>query len=173
MLEADVWCRVSFQKVDFSLMPRGFCVPSRRFDGVRGARSMQGWWITLEEGKERACGHEQWWVGSSSNTFFGCDRSKWKLCSPVDVLNNVKSNWKLDKKCVWLCSNKDMHVGDWGIGSKGEWVESGLGVKYNVFNLNFAYLIPSGSGINRNPLSNTFRFTLLFEFDELKKEEAP
>lgn len=42
---------------------------------------------------------------------------------------------------------------------------AGLGVRYNVFNLNFAYLIPSGSGITRNPLSNTFRFTLMFEFD--------
>jgi hypothetical protein len=48
----------------------------------------------------------------------------------------------------------------------------GLGVRYNVFNLNFAYLIPSGSGINRNPLSNTFRFSLMFEFDELKKKET-
>lgn len=49
----------------------------------------------------------------------------------------------------------------------------GLGVRYNVFGLNFAYLIPSGSGINRNPLSNTFRFSLLFEFDKLEKKEAP
>lgn len=49
----------------------------------------------------------------------------------------------------------------------------GLGVRYNVFGLNFAYLIPSGSGINRNPLSNTFRFSLLFEFDELEKKTAP
>ncbi len=48
----------------------------------------------------------------------------------------------------------------------------GLGVRYNVFNLNFAYLIPSGSGINRNPLSNTLRFSLMFEFDKLKKEET-
>ncbi len=48
---------------------------------------------------------------------------------------------------------------------------AGLGVKYNIFNLNFAYLIPSGSGINRNPLSNTFRFSLLFEFDELQKSD--
>lgn len=46
----------------------------------------------------------------------------------------------------------------------------GLGVRYNVFNLNFAYLVPSGSGINRNPLSNTFRFSLMFEFDGQKKE---
>jgi hypothetical protein len=49
----------------------------------------------------------------------------------------------------------------------------GLGVRYNVFNLNFAYLIPSGSGINRNPLSNTFRFSLMFEFDEFKKKDEP
>ncbi len=41
----------------------------------------------------------------------------------------------------------------------------GLGVKYNIFNLNFSYLVPSGSGINRNPLSNTFRFSLIFEFE--------
>jgi hypothetical protein len=47
----------------------------------------------------------------------------------------------------------------------------GLGVRYNIFNLNFAYLVPSGNGINRNPLSNTFRFSLMFEFDELKKNE--
>lgn len=46
----------------------------------------------------------------------------------------------------------------------------GLGVRYNVFGLNFAYLIPSGSGINRNPLSNTFRFSLMFEFDKLDKK---
>lgn len=48
----------------------------------------------------------------------------------------------------------------------------GLGVRYNVFNLNFAYLVPSGSGINRNPLSNTFRFSLMFEFDGKKKDEV-
>jgi len=41
----------------------------------------------------------------------------------------------------------------------------GLGVKYNVFGLDFAYLVPSGNGQNRNPLSNTLRFSLLFDFD--------
>lgn len=46
----------------------------------------------------------------------------------------------------------------------------GVGVRYNVFGLNFAYLVPSGSGINRNPLSNTFRFSLLFDFDKLEKK---
>ena len=41
----------------------------------------------------------------------------------------------------------------------------GAGVKYNTFGLNFAYLLPSGSGVNRNPLSNTMRFSLIFDFD--------
>ena len=42
----------------------------------------------------------------------------------------------------------------------------GVGIVYNVFGLNFSYLIPSGNGVNRNPLSNTLRFSLLFNFDE-------
>lgn len=45
----------------------------------------------------------------------------------------------------------------------------GLGVKYNVFGLNFSYLVPSGSSTARNPLANTLRFSLLFDFDDFKK----
>lgn len=41
----------------------------------------------------------------------------------------------------------------------------GLGVKYNVFGLNFSYLLPSGAGVSRNPLSNTLRFSVLFDLD--------
>jgi hypothetical protein len=41
----------------------------------------------------------------------------------------------------------------------------GLGLKYNVMGLNFSYLVPSGSGTNRNPLSNTLRFGLTFDLD--------
>ncbi len=40
---------------------------------------------------------------------------------------------------------------------------AGAGLKYNVFGLNFSYLIPSGSGNNQNPLSNTLRFSLVFD----------
>lgn len=43
----------------------------------------------------------------------------------------------------------------------------GLGIRYNMFGLDFSYLIPSGSGTTRNPLSNTLRFTLSFDFDQL------
>ena len=42
----------------------------------------------------------------------------------------------------------------------------GAGLKYNVVGLNLAYIFPSGSGITRNPLSNTVRFSLLFDIDK-------
>jgi len=42
---------------------------------------------------------------------------------------------------------------------------AGLGIKYNVFGFNFAYLLPTGSGVSRNPLSNTLRFSILFDLD--------
>ncbi|HEX7903993.1 MAG TPA: type IX secretion system outer membrane channel protein PorV [Chitinophagaceae bacterium] len=41
----------------------------------------------------------------------------------------------------------------------------GVGLKYNVFGLNFSYLLPSGSGVSRNPLSNTLRLSVLFDLD--------
>lgn len=41
----------------------------------------------------------------------------------------------------------------------------GAGLKYNNFGLNFSYLLPSGNGVNRNPLSNTLRFGLFFDFN--------
>jgi hypothetical protein len=40
---------------------------------------------------------------------------------------------------------------------------AGVGIKYNVFGLNFSYLIPTGSGNNQNPLANTLRFSLVFD----------
>jgi hypothetical protein len=41
----------------------------------------------------------------------------------------------------------------------------GVGIKYSSFGLDFSYLFPSGSGVNLNPLSNTLRFSLHFNFD--------
>ena len=41
----------------------------------------------------------------------------------------------------------------------------GVGIRYNNFGLDFSYLLPSGSGVDRNPLSNTLRFSLHFSFD--------
>jgi hypothetical protein len=42
---------------------------------------------------------------------------------------------------------------------------AGVGLKYNVIGLNFSYLVPSGNGVTRNPLSNTLRFGLVFDLD--------
>jgi hypothetical protein len=45
----------------------------------------------------------------------------------------------------------------------------GVGLKYNVIGLNFSYLVPSGNGVTRNPLSNTLRFGLVFDLDNSKE----
>ena len=42
----------------------------------------------------------------------------------------------------------------------------GAGLMYNMFGLNFSYLLPNGAGVNRNPLSNTLRFSLSFNLDK-------
>lgn len=49
----------------------------------------------------------------------------------------------------------------------------GAGVKYSMFCLNVAYVVPSGASTNRNPLSNTLRFSLMFDFDDLNKLILP
>jgi hypothetical protein len=51
--------------------------------------------------------------------------------------------------------------------TKGDrkYFSGGVGLRYNVMGLNFSYLVPSGSGTNRNPLSNTLRFGLTFDLD--------
>jgi hypothetical protein len=41
----------------------------------------------------------------------------------------------------------------------------GTGLKYDALGINLSYLIPSGSGVNRNPLSNTIRFSLVFDLN--------
>jgi len=46
----------------------------------------------------------------------------------------------------------------------------GAGLKYNVIGLNLAYIFASGSGISRNPLSNTIRFSLVFDMDKMGKK---
>ncbi|QHS62081.1 type IX secretion system outer membrane channel protein PorV [Chitinophaga agri] len=53
-----------------------------------------------------------------------------------------------------------------------KFVTAGLGVKYNMFGLNFSYLVPSGNGIQRNPLSNTLRFSLIFDLDHKEEDNS-
>jgi len=49
-----------------------------------------------------------------------------------------------------------------------KYVSLGAGIKYNVFGLDFAYLVPTQQ--QRNPLDNTLRFTLTFDFDAFKAQ---
>lgn len=39
----------------------------------------------------------------------------------------------------------------------------GVGIKYNVYGMNLSYLVPTNN--RRNPLDNTLRFSLIFNFD--------
>lgn len=45
-----------------------------------------------------------------------------------------------------------------------KYVTLGLGLRYSVFGFDFSYLVPV---VSRNPLENTLRFTLAFDFDKL------
>lgn len=47
---------------------------------------------------------------------------------------------------------------------------AGLGLKYETFGFNFSYLASSGNGVNRNPLSNTLRFSILFDLGSQNEE---
>lgn len=44
-----------------------------------------------------------------------------------------------------------------------QYFSMGAGFKMTNLGINLSYLIPSGSGVTRNPLSNTIRFSLLFD----------
>ena len=50
-----------------------------------------------------------------------------------------------------------------------QYITCGIGVRYNVLLLNASYLVPEGSGTTRNPLSNTVRFSLIFQFNKFDK----
>ncbi|HXB13173.1 MAG TPA: type IX secretion system outer membrane channel protein PorV, partial [Bacteroidia bacterium] len=50
-----------------------------------------------------------------------------------------------------------------------QYVTFGLGVKYSVFSIDMSYLTPL---TQRNPLQNTLRFTLLFDFSAFKAQNA-
>lgn len=43
----------------------------------------------------------------------------------------------------------------------------GVGLRYQSIGIDFSYLVPSGNGITRNPLSNTLRLGLLFDLEKM------
>lgn len=58
----------------------------------------------------------------------------------------------------------------WEHETKGarQFFSAGLGVKYSVFGLDFSYLIPTSN--QRNPLDNTLRFSLKFDFSAFQSQ---
>jgi len=59
--------------------------------------------------------------------------------------------------------HEDLHKGN------RKYFTFGAGLKYNVFTLDFSYLVPTSASVD-NPLKNTMRFTLTFDFDAYKKQ---
>ena len=49
-----------------------------------------------------------------------------------------------------------------------QFITVGAGLKYNVFQIDLSYLVPTNN--RRNPLDNTLRFTLQFDFEALTGE---
>ena len=50
-----------------------------------------------------------------------------------------------------------------------QFITVGAGLKYNVFNIDISYLVPTNN--RRNPLDNTLRFGLIFDFAALASDE--
>jgi hypothetical protein len=52
-----------------------------------------------------------------------------------------------------------------------QYFTAGMGLQYNVFNLNFSYLLPVGR-LQTNPLANTLRFSLMFDLGAFGKSAS-
>jgi hypothetical protein len=55
------------------------------------------------------------------------------------------------------------HFNEHRLKGNRKYLTVGLGLRYSVFGLNFSYIIPTSN--QRNPLDNTLRFSLTFDFD--------
>ena len=51
-----------------------------------------------------------------------------------------------------------------------QYLTVGIGIQYNIFGINLAYLVPTND--QRNPLDNTLRFSLIFDFEGYQKKFA-
>jgi hypothetical protein len=75
-------------------------------------------------------------------------------------------NWTIGTE-YWYNDQFAVRLGYfWEHESKGnrKYFTLGAGIKYNVFQLDFAYLVPASSTV-RSPLENTLRFTLTFDLE--------
>lgn len=76
--------------------------------------------------------------------------------------------WYSDKNGNDLFAIRAGYYNEHKLKGNRKYITAGLGIKYNVFGLNFSYLIPTSG--QKNPLDNTLRFSLVFDFDSVGKE---
>jgi long-subunit fatty acid transport protein len=49
-----------------------------------------------------------------------------------------------------------------------KYITAGVGLKYELFEFNFAYLVPSGATKTQSAMANTLRFGLIYHFQSKK-----
>ncbi len=78
-----------------------------------------------------------------------------------EIMISIGAEYWYDKQFAFRAGYFHEHA------SKGnrKYFTLGVGLKLNVFGLDFSYLIPTGQ---QNPLENTLRFSILFDFEALR-----
>jgi hypothetical protein len=90
---------------------------------------------------------EQGVVGSWFDSF---GNKAWQLGFGMEYIYNDQLHLRLGY------NSKTYEAGNW------QNVTAGAGIQFGAATVNFSYLIPTGDKVNRNPLSNTIRFGVLF-----------
>lgn len=117
--------------------------------------------LTSEDSSALAAYHTQSVASSWFNSFKGPDQLKL-----IDVSTGLE---------FWYQNQFAFRAGYFyenPINGNRKYFTLGAGLKYNTFGLDFSYLIPSGNGITRLPLSNTIRFTLGVDFGNNSDDDS-
>jgi hypothetical protein len=114
-----------------------------------------------------------------SPQFDGSDQDKSLIGGMFGSFADAEGGFKEEMQEITLSLGAEYWYNDTFSGRIGYFYESdakggrqyltmGLGFRYQVFGIDFAYLVPKDQ---EHPLAETLRFTLLFNFDE-KAEES-
>ena len=116
------------------------------FDDHRGSKNLAGWWIGLEEAKQRGM-DEEWWTETETETSDSKPVAIPKMPPSDGNKTKNKSNNKkggaaggaaspsLPQGPIWLYKNGNMYLGPWretrnGPGGRLARIEYGYGVAY-------------------------------------------
>jgi len=150
-----------FNEINFTVDFNKLLVPTPpiyKTDSAGPVRGPDGNYI-IEQGKDPNRGVVSGMLGSFSDAPGGFK----------EELNEVNIGGGLE---YWYAKQFALRAGYFNEpNTKGgrKYLTFGLGVRYTVFTLDFAYLVSTHA---RSPLQNTLRFTLLFDFDAFKDENT-